>query len=150
MVMPNPPNRGDRALPDVDEYLNPEQETQLRTSTSWVAWHWQREHGCDDFDCLRCRVGRALAVLSKAVMDANASADILCGLIPDLVEHHDEVEPQPNTEEYQETCRSLIKTLDVLEQVGVNVAIAMRTPTAEVDLGAGAPTRPTRRNREVN
>jgi len=141
MTMPNPPNRGDRALPDVDEYLNPEQEDQLRTSASWVAWHWQRQHGCENFDCLRCRVGRALAVLSKAVMDANASADILCGLIPDLVEHVDEVEPAPSLEEYQASCQTLIKTLDVLEQAGVNVAIAMRTPTEAVSLKDGAPGR---------
>ena len=115
-------------LPDVDDYLTPEQETQLRTSTAWVAWAWQREHGCDDFDCLRCRVGRALAVMSKGLMDANAAADILCGLIPDLVGEGKELVPPPDVAKYEEVCHLLIKTLDNLEQCGVNMARAMGTP----------------------
>lgn len=124
-----PPPEGDKPkLPDVDDYLTPEQETQLRTSTAWVAWAWQREHGCADFDCLRCRVGRALAVLSKALMDANAATDILCGLIPDLVQRGGELDPAPNVGKYEEVCHLLIKTLDNLEQCGVETAHAMGTP----------------------
>lgn len=122
---PEPPK-----LPDVDDYLTPEQERQLRTSSAWVAWAWQREHGCDDFDCVRCRVGRALAVLSKGMMDCNAAADVLCGLIPDLVQEGQTLEPVPDVARYQEVCQLLIKSLDNVEQCGVNTASAMGTPAA--------------------
>lgn len=129
MVHPRPEhNEPIPKLPDVDDYLTPEQETQLRTPTARVAWEWQREHGCANFDCVRCRVGRALAVLMKGLMDSNAAADVLCGLIPDLVEYHDEVVPQPDVTKYEEVCHLLIKSLDNLEQCGVNMARAMGTP----------------------
>ena len=132
MVHPrHSPEEGPPKLPDVDDYLSPDQETQLRTSTARVAWEWQREHGCADFDCIRCRVGRALAVLMKGLMDSNAAADILCGLIPDLVEYRDEVMPQPNVTEYEQVCHLLIKSLDNLEQCGVNMARAMGMPNTE-------------------
>lgn len=129
---PEPPIEGEAhvKLPDVDDYLTPEQETQLRTSTSRVAWQWQRAHGCADFDCLRCRVGRALAVLSKGLMDANAATDILCGLIPDLVQTGFTLEPQPDVKRYEEVCHLLIKALDNVEQCGVNLASAMGTPAS--------------------
>jgi len=122
------PEEGPPKLPDVDDYLTPEQEMQLRTSTARVAWEWQRQHGCADFDCLRCRVGRALAVLSKGLMDANAATDVLCGLIPDLIEQGKELEPPPDVAKYEQVCHLLIKTLDNLEQCGVETAHAMGTP----------------------
>lgn len=117
-------------LPDVDDYLSPDQENQLRTSTTRVAWVWQRDHGCPNFDCLRCRVGRALAVLSKGLMDANAAVDILCALIPDLVQEQENLEPVPDVQRYEEICHLLIKALDNVEQCGVNMASAMGTPAA--------------------
>jgi hypothetical protein len=58
-------------------------------------------------------------------MDANAAADILCGLIPDLIELRDQVVPPPNVAEYQAVCALLIRSLDNLEQCGVNITRAM-------------------------
>jgi hypothetical protein len=128
-------SRDPKHTPDVDDYLTPEQETQLRIPAARIAWHWQEEHGCADPSCVRCRVGRALAVLSSAVVDGQAAADILCGLIPDLLEEAPAIDPHPDIDRFNEVCGLLIRALDTLEQTGGLIALAMRTPTTD-------PTRP--------
>lgn len=136
---PLPPPDEPHVLANLDDYLAPSQERQLRTSSAATAWYWQHRHGCPDTQCLRCRVGRALAVLSKAVLDANAAADVLCGLIPDLVDEGDRLDPAPDTPAYEEGTQLLLKTLDAVERTGIALARAMGP--AE---GSGLP------DREVN
>jgi hypothetical protein len=118
--------------PDLDDYLSEAQEQQLRTAAASAAWRWQDEHGCDDACCLRCRVGRALAVLRKATDDASAAADVLCGLIPDLREGRDRgaPDPEPDRERYVEASQLLLLAIAALESSGVATAAAMGAPEA--------------------
>jgi hypothetical protein len=123
--------------PDIDEYLTPSQEQQLRTSPAFVAWAWQADHGCEDPDCTRCRVGRVLAVLSKSVIDGEAACDVLCALMNDLAtQANDHPDPKgPDVVALNEACVQLIKALKAVSRSGLKIAKSMGGPDPEPDIG---------------
>jgi len=130
---PEPPPEPD----DLDEYLSPGQERQLRTSPAEVALYWQVHHGCADPGCLRCRVGRALAVLCKASVDAQAAADVLCALEADLLTTDDaDLSERMDTVAYHSYLQILLKVLQSLNNAGMGVARSMGKD-AEAPPGTG-------------
>jgi hypothetical protein len=138
------PNRGGPDelghTPDLDDYLTVQQEMQLRTSPAFVAWHWQNDHGCEDPDCTHCRVGRALAVLSKTVIDGEAACDVLCALMTDMAAEAKDAPPGgPDVVAYNEACVQLIKSLKAVSRSGLKVARSMGgpdpTPDAHLTIG---------------
>jgi hypothetical protein len=138
--MVQPSGRGPDHLghtPDVDEYLTAEQEAQLRTTPAYVAWHWQTDHGCEDPDCIRCRVGRALAVLSKTVIDGESACDVLCALIVDMTDEAkagaSPATGGPDIIAYNEACVQLIKALKAVGRSGLKIAKTMGGPAPEPD-----------------